>query len=216
MLTAFCFVAAALITVKHCSNLRRIWYSAEPRLGDTPTMMTLTKTIHVLALGLWFGSIVFFTFIAALVIFHTFEGLGASPDRPTWIHESFAKEQGTQLAGLAVGPIFPWYFLLQGVCGLLAGATAFSWSRQPGRVHRLRCWVLGLAFLGVVAGWPLAVRVSELRAGRYDANLGVRAAAREDFGRWHGYSLGLNLLTILLVGTGMALAGQLPETRRSS
>ena len=35
-------------------------------------MHSLTKIIHLLALGLWFGSAVFFTFIVALTLLHTF------------------------------------------------------------------------------------------------------------------------------------------------
>jgi hypothetical protein len=34
--------------------------------------------------------------------------------------------------------------------------------------------------------------------------------ARAEFGRWHGYSLIVNFLTLVLVAVGMALAAQLP------
>ena len=87
-------------------------------------MLMLSKTIHVLALGLWFGSSVFFT-MAALLIFRSFENVAISPaERIAWLPENFDKEKATQLAGVAVGPIFPWYFLLQGICACLALATA--------------------------------------------------------------------------------------------
>jgi hypothetical protein len=38
----------------------------------------------------------------------------------------------------------------------------------------------------------------------------VAESARAEFGRWHGYSLLLNLLTVLLVTVAMALAARLP------
>jgi hypothetical protein len=177
-------------------------------------MFSLTKTIHVLALGLWFGSATFFTFVAAPIIFHAFESLatGADPGRPTWL-PALEKQQGTQLAGLAVGPIFPWFFLLEGVCGLLALVTCLSWmSSESGRaVHKLRFLVLLTAMLTVVVGWPLAQKVSDLRAARYVADSAIASAAAADFGRWHLYSLGLNFVTLLLVTVAMALAAQLPS-----
>jgi len=116
-LTVFCFLAAGLILLRHRTNVSRLLHGNENRLKDTPTMRAFTKTIHVLALGLWFGSGIFFSFVAALAIFHAFEALGESSpsERPGWLTPSFNKENGTQLAGMAVGPLFPRYFLLQGV-----------------------------------------------------------------------------------------------------
>jgi hypothetical protein len=41
-------------------------------------------------------------------------------------------------------------------------------------------------------------------------------AARAEFGRWHGYSLVVNFLTLALVAVGMALAAQLPTAPQPS
>jgi acyl-phosphate glycerol 3-phosphate acyltransferase len=222
LVTGFCFVAAGLVVVRHRANLARLVHGTENRLQDSPTMLLFTKTVHVLALGLWFGSAVFFTFVAAPLLFQTFEALGTTPpeQRPAWlpVSASFDKEQGTRLAGAAVGPLFPWYFLFQGVCGLLAVTTALGWSRaQPGNtVHRIRTLLLILALLTVVAGWPLVEKVSELRSARYDPDPAVAAQARSDFGRWHLYSLLLNFVTLALAGGALALAAQLPTTTSSN
>jgi acyl-phosphate glycerol 3-phosphate acyltransferase len=210
ILTLFCFVAVALVFLRHRSNLTRLLRGSENRLKDTPAMLQLSKTLHVLALGLWFGSAVFFTFVVALVIFNTFESLATNPqDRPAWLPESFTKEKGTQLAGLAVGPIFPWYFLLEGICGLLAVATALSWfgSEAQATVHKVRFYVLTLALVTVIVGWPIAQKVSALRVARYAAD----AAATADFATWHLYSLLLNFITVGLVTVAMALAARLPN-----
>jgi hypothetical protein len=177
-------------------------------------MLLFTKTLHVVALGLWFGSVVFFTF-AALLIFQSFESLAAKPraEQPAWLPESFTREHGTELAGLAVGTIFPWYFLLQGVCGLLTVATALALARAEPHsgVHRLRFFALALALVAVLVGWPIAQEVGKLRAARYTGERAQRAAAKADFARWHGYSLLLNFATLGLVTAAMALAARLPN-----
>ena len=58
---------------------------------------------------------------------------------------------------------------------------------------------------------PLVGKVSDLRVERYSADPTVAASARAEFGKWHGYSLMLNMATLALVTAGMALAAQLPD-----
>jgi acyl-phosphate glycerol 3-phosphate acyltransferase len=237
--TAFCFLAAALVVLRHRSNLGRLLRGTENQLPDSPAMLNLLKTIHVLALGLWFGTAVFFTFVVGLSLFHTFEALGQEPaaERPSWfpLPPQFTRhdpqldgptEQGTRAAGAAVGPLFPWYFLIGGACGLLALGTALGLSRcHPAKVHRVRGTVLLLAVLTVLAGWPVEQKVNALRQPRYEAvdaflqsppgraeeTKAAALEARAEFGRWHGVSLLLNFGTVALVTLAMALAARLPE-----
>jgi hypothetical protein len=216
-------------------------------------MLQLSKTLHVLVLGFWFGMAVFFSFPVALLLLKTFEGIAQREPRPSWFPltlefqqdpaawkgpatqkplfenaQQVRKEQGTRAAGAAVGPLFDWYFLLQGACGVLTVATALPWSRsQPHvRAHRVRVIVLLLALVTVVAGWPLERMVSALRDERNkatdallqtapdipDSVYAEAVDARATFGRWHFYSLMLNFGTITLVTVGMALTARLPET----
>lgn len=218
VVTAFCFVAAGLVVVRHRANLGRLARGTENRVKDTPTMQRLTKIVHVLALGLWFGSGVFFSLIAAPLLFQTFEGLGNRPanERPSYLSlpSDFNKESGTRLAGAAVGPIFPWYFALQGACGLLAVGTALSWVGAGRKVHRVRAAVVVIALLLVLAGWPVVEKVSQLRGERYAAEPAVAAAAREAFAGWHLLSLAMNLVTVALVGVAMAQSAWLPAASR--
>lgn len=178
-------------------------------------MLLLTKTVHVLALGLWFGTVVFFTLVVGLVMFHTFEHLGerpVGPERPEWLPQDLDKDKGTRLFGIAIGPLFPWFFTVQGVCGLLAVATALSFpSEQSPTIQRIRTWVLIAALGTVVAGWPLAQKIGALRLERYSPDPAVAQAAKEAFGPWHSYSLLLTFGTMILVAVAMALAAQLPS-----
>jgi acyl-phosphate glycerol 3-phosphate acyltransferase len=243
LLTYFCLLGAALVTLRHRANLHRLLRGNENRLKESPAMLHLSKSLHVLALGLWFGSAVFFTFVVGLSLFSTFERLASEPgaNRPIWFPlpavyererpsekfpEPLRKEQGTRAAGAAVGPMFGPYFGLQLGCGLVAALTALSWYNAfPGRrAHRARAVLLVVALIGVGVGWWLEREVDVLTAQRNAATEvvlkasaptpeEVRAAenARAEFGRWHGYSLMVNLTTLGLVTVAMALAARLPQ-----
>ena len=78
-------------------------------------MTALLRFVHLLALGLWIGSIVFFSLVTAPGLF------GALP-----------RDQ----AGQAVSAIFPRYYAFGAACGLTAllsglllGARRVSWGR---------------------------------------------------------------------------------------
>ena len=233
--TWFCLVAGGLVLVRHRANIVRLSLGTESQLRETIVMRQLSKSLHVLALGLWFGSAIFFTFVVALSLFGAFETLGQKKERETWFPQpamyaevddevNGPKEQGTRAAGYAVGPIFLWYFALQGVCGFIALATALPLLKQASSVHRWRLNLLLAAVLFVVVGWALERQVTELRVPRnqaMEAYLQDRGSApkksamkeaRKEFGRWHGYSLLANFATILCVTAAMALAGNLENS----
>ena len=245
-LTWFSVIAGLLVIVKHHANIARLVRGTENKLEDTGVMRQLTKSLHVLALGLWFGSAVFFTFVVAQGLFGSFEAVAQQPMRETWFPQgdlyrdatdaiNAPKEQGTRAAGHAIGPMFVWYFALQGACGFIALATAFPWVNQPGgsRVHQWRLYVLLAAVLFVLIGWPLERHVSALRVPRNEsteaflravANPNANAAtiaerktemeqARGEFVKWHLVSILLNVATILCVTVAMAMAGNLESAQ---
>ncbi len=240
ILSLFCLVAVGLVVVKHAGNLGRLLHGNENRLGDRPIMRLASKTIHVLAVGLWFGMAVFFSFPVALSLFGSFETMAESPDRPSWFPlpnefklAGLQKDQGTRAAGFAISPLFDHYFLWQGVCGLLATVTALGWSKaEPGRrIHGLRTALLLAGLATVVVGWPIERQVSELRQTRNKTSDELLAkwkqeghftnvvetaikeaqAARVEFGRWHVWSLMVNFVTIVFVTLAMALTAQPAE-----
>ena len=190
VITLFCVLAAVLVVVRHRANLQRLWLGTENRLKDTPAMLSFGKMLHVLALGLCFGTMGFFT-IMGVMLFQTFEEVAVKPadERPLWFPlppefdkepprsedgkegrfpDPLRKEQGLRAAGWAVTPLFPWYYGLQAGCVVLALATALPWpGRCPGeRIHKVRVGLLLLAVaLLAVGGW-LEKTVTDLRVPR--------------------------------------------------
>jgi hypothetical protein len=213
ILTGFCLLACLLVLVRHRSNLSRLLRGTEPPIAEHPAMSLLSRVVHVLSLALWFGGGVFFTFVVAPSLFGTLEGLGEHPpeQRPAWLAlpSNFDKAAGTRLAGETISPMFPRFFAMQGVCGILALVTALGFTRaEPTRrVHRVRFWLVALAVLTLLAAWPLNQHVSELRHRRNDGDPAAKAA----FGSWHAASLLLNFGTLALVAGAMATAAALPQ-----
>lgn len=197
ILTAFCFLAAGLVVVRHHANIGRLLRGSENQLPDSPTMRTFTKTVHVLALGLWFGTVVFFTFVVGLTLLATFDQLtnADKQPRPVWLPvppgfempppsprfpTPLSVEQGRRLFGAAVGPMFVWYFGIQTVCAVLALATAWSWRNLPrSKVHRARAVVLALALVTVGLSWWLDWEVNNRRALRSQTSDAVLVALRD-------------------------------------
>ncbi len=238
--TIFCLAVAGLVFVRHRGNIKRLFQGTENRLQGTQTMLKLTKAIHVLSMGLWFGTIIFFSFVVGLTMFNTMQDITHSTKSYPWfqVPSTFASatdpidgpyEYGVRIAGTLISPMFLWYFLIQGFCGFLALASCWSWQSQfpHQKIHRWRFTILALAFATVVLGWPIERTVHDLRAVRHEKMDQYFAAgqsskeelqkealeAKADFGRWHGYSLLLNFATIALVTVGMGMAGFLPNSR---
>jgi glycerol-3-phosphate acyltransferase PlsY len=168
--------------------------------------MFLLKTLHVLAVGLWFGMAVFFSFPVALSLFGTFERMTDASERPNWFPASnlyekdpanwtpppagvdkppfltlrdVDKEQGSRAAGAAVSPMFHLYFGIQLGCAAVTLFTAlfFFLAEQRARIHLVRLVVFLLANLLVGAGLGMERRVSELRGPRNDATDALLQAA---------------------------------------
>jgi acyl-phosphate glycerol 3-phosphate acyltransferase len=216
VLTGFAILAVSLVFARHHANIKRLLQAQENRLPESGLMKQTPKILHLLSLGLWFGSAVFFMMIAGIV-FSNFEKLGSSGERPNWINwpAGFDKEMGTRLAGVALAPVFDWYFPLQIVCGYIALSTGFALSRAEPirRVHRIRNLILLFALTCVVSGWLVADYTAVLRIERYSAIQSEADYARSVFAVWHGLSLTVNMVTTILVTVALALAAQMPRCK---
>jgi hypothetical protein len=204
-------------------------------------MLLFPKTVHVLALGLCFGTGIFFTFVVALSLLQTYEALAApaAAARQPWFPvppelerdppstkfpNPLRKEQGSRVFGAGVGSIFAYYYLIQlggAALALMTALTCLGAGRR--RVDVVRVVVLVLALAGAGVGTWLDGVVSKLRDERsaksdavlfhgHPEVLAEADAAREQFGRWHFYSLLANFATVLFVTVAMALAAQLPAS----
>ena len=140
-------------------------------------MLSLFKTLHVLAVGLWFGAIVFFTF-AGVLMFQAFAEVSSKPaatsrtddegtslpsanSRPLWlpVPAPFQREplgdgfpdptrkEQARAFGVAVSKLFPFYYGLQLGCGVVALATALGMARSG--EDRWRRWRIGLCVLAL-------------------------------------------------------------------
>ena len=186
---------------------------------------SLLRVLHVVAAGIWVGAAGFFNFVTAPSLFATFENVvQTSPsDRtahlpivPEGTSVEARKKLASALAGAAVGPVFPKYFVLQLVCAVIVFATAWTWRKElPGR-HKLRFQLAFAALASVAAGWWISSVVSQLRLARFDPNPDIAAIAREQFATWHLVSLGLSSVTIALAFALLVLAARLPEEKRES
>ena len=220
--TLFLLVATGFVVLKHRGNIARLLAGTESRIGDFPMRDTAVRGLHVLALGLWFGGAAFFNFGSAPAIFASFKDVvnaGPSdrtanetiiaPDAPQERKDALA----SALAGSAVGPVFPRYFAMQAVCGMIALVTALSWYAAGG-VHRWRVYVVALAVLTVAVAWPISEEVSRLRLLRFSTDASAAGAARTAFADWHVASLLLSFVTVCLAGVALALAAKLPSACR--
>lgn len=172
-------------------------------------LITLVKMFHLLALGLWAGAMVFFSFFTALPI------IGDWPARLTqaghWMGISDAK-QGTRAAGEVLDLLFQRYFPFQLVVGLVAVATAAWLATLPGWLAKVRMLLTVAALALAAANWLyLAPAVHQTRTERYSADSQVAAAAEARFGPLHTRSLLADMAALLLVLIALGSAAWLPN-----
>ncbi len=143
-------------------------------------MILALKYINLLMLITWLGGIIFFSFIGAPAIFNTLS---------------------RDLAGQVVGAIFPKYWILGYAGSLILFCTFFLIARDHMTVMKPALIVLllliPLSFShGLVVGKKAASIKKEIRETGDEAKAEV---LRKSFGRVHGISSLLNIITLLLL-----------------
>ena len=219
VVTVFFLAGALAVAVKHRTNIRRLAAGTENRVGASRPQESALRSLHLLAVGVWFGGSLFFNFVAAPPIFAAFKAVVAEspsdrtamvPIVPSGTPQGDKDALASALAGAAVGPIFPRYFAMQVLCGGVTLVTALAMARA-GRVHRVRANLAAVAFALVLVSIPVSHEVSRLRLERYSADHDAAADARNLFGPVHLVSLALSGVTTLLAGGVLALGARLPE-----
>ncbi len=150
-------------------------------------MEFLAKFLYGTALAVWVGSVVFFSFVVAPALFRTFP---------------------TAEAGRAVGAIFPNYYLIGGVCGVVALVSALVlWLRGGGAL-----WVSSAALVApmlaatLYAGAVVEPRAASLRQAIHASESERAESLRAEFGRWHRRAVQLNGAVLVLGAAALGVA----------
>ena len=201
--------------LKHIKNIQRLIARTESQIHVN--LDTILKMIQIVCAGFWFGSAAFFNFVAALPIFASFQDVvnNSPSDRTAYVNivpdgtdDAKRKDLGNALAGSAVGPLFPRYFAISGVCAWLVLLTATAWRESRSGRWRVRLAVLTFAL--VLVSWTISQYVSELRMLRFHPDDAIATNARSRFGPWHTISLFSSALITALAGVLLAMAAWIP------
>jgi uncharacterized membrane protein len=148
-------------------------------------MAATLRFVHLLALVVWIGGVVFFSFFTAPALFSVLP---------------------RDMAGRVTVALFPRYYLMGAVCGVIALLTALlQWLRAPARARRLPVEMILLILMlamTLYAGLGILPETSSLRPQirAADGSPG-REAAQRRFDILHRRSVVLNGL-VLLCGIG--------------
>lgn len=151
-------------------------------------MSGVLRFVHLLAVGVWIGAIVFFSGVVAPALFQVLE---------------------RARAGDVTTVVFPRYYTLGLVAGLLGTGTALALAARAAAPGLWRAAALALALgvaMTVVAGWRLTPRARALRPMLQTAPADDPVHA--EFARIHRLAVQLNVgtLVVALAGLGCAAA----------
>lgn len=146
-------------------------------------MSAALRFVYLLALAVWVGEVVFFSFGVAPTLF---------------------RHLGPAAAGEAVGAVFPRYYAL----GMASGGVALAGALALGRGAVAPGW-WRLAALAIAIGlaatvWAGVVVHPQARRARPPAAADELAPPSEEFRRAHGLAVGLNGVALLGGLAGLA------------
>ncbi len=159
-------------------------------------MRWLVSWLYCVALAVWLGQTVFFSFVVAPQLF------GQLPP---------------EQAGVTVGLIFPMYYMAGHLCGAIALFAALvlrRWSRPGGVQWLIAAVVCAIALAAsLYAGIAIQPRASTLRQALHAPD--AAPALRQEFDHLHTRAVQLNaiVLVAMLALSGL-LAAQLVEPMR--
>lgn len=178
----------------------------------------MARVLHALSIGAWAGVCLLFNGCVALKTFAYFRGL---VDHPTPGLGGISREVASRMAGDLLATIFPVYFVLQIVLGLLATVTVWGVGAHLCRTARWRRWLVTATFVIVAVHHQTLYKQSTvIRAQQYaalDAGQSDEAERlRKAFFQLHGPSLVIDLTTSVLVLVSLGSLGVLiPPANRA-
>ena len=146
-------------------------------------MTSFVKFLFLASLAVWFGSLVFFSFVGAPAIFR-----------------ALPREQAGDLAGT----IFPVYYLLGMICGLIALACLLILSMMRGGTWSTVRIVLlvGMIVITLYAGFVISPKAREVKVQlRAATEEGPRQNLQQQFDALHKESVALNSIVLLAGAT---------------
>jgi uncharacterized membrane protein len=156
--------------------------------------MAVAKVLFWLALIVWLGAVVFFSFVVAPAVFR-----------------ALSRES----AGLVVGALFPRYYTLGELAGAIGlGAAVILWRAAASPAWAVvSCMLVLMLGATLYAGCVVEPRARVLRPTLYQA--GAEPGAREEFERLHRLAVRLNAAVLVLgVASVCVAAGSLELPRR--
>jgi hypothetical protein len=140
--------------------------------------MVFLKFLYLVSLSIWFGSLVFFSFVGAPAIF-----------------KSLPRGE----AGDLVGVIFPRYYMLGLICGLLALGSLLVLSMVEKSWQTVRIILLILMVSTTLyAAYGVGPKAKEVKAQiRVVTDESAKQALQKQFGTLHQRSVFLNSLVLI-------------------
>ena len=160
---------------------------------------------HVLAVvnaAVWFGAGLFLTVVVG----------------PNFFSPAVTDLVGRQNAGLIAQSVLAKYFVLQGVCTVVALALQLRSGTGGSALARRSRWGLAVVLaLVCVGGFWLQPKLVELNRQRYAATTSAeeRTVLARQFGMWHGVSQVGNLLVLIGAFAHLVILAHGPQAGRS-
>lgn len=154
--------------------------------------MAVLKYLHLLALALWLGGIVFFSFIATPSIFKMLDG---------------------QTAGAVVGDLFPKYFLMGYVLStFLLGSLLFIGQNRIAGLKTPLALIAAATLLAFAGGLGAGSKARDLKVKMYAEQDPVKKEEiHKEFRKAHALSSSINVAVLALL---LAYAWYLPDVLR--
>ena len=143
-------------------------------------LITIIKFAYLMALIIWIGSIIFFSFFGAPSIFKVLD---------------------RELAGRVVGDIFPKYWMIGYICSATVLGTLLLLRKFGTANTTARIIIVSVMIIVVyITGLGIGTKAKRIKAQMYATDDTVeREEIRKKFMKIHGVSMSMNM-TVLLLG----------------